>query len=101
RASIRNGLGEGQELIGQVEKGERGTKGAALTTHISLAGRYLVLMPNTPRGGGVPRRVEGEDRNELRDTLDQLQLPEGMSVIARPAAIGRTPEELNWDRNYP
>src|SRR5205085_805353 len=78
----------------------RGTKGAALTTFISLAGRYLVLMPNNPRGGGVSRRVEGEDRNELRDTLDQLQLPEGMSVIARTAAIGRTPEELNWDLNY-
>jgi ribonuclease E len=100
RARIQDALREGQELIVQVEKDERGTKGAALTTFISLAGRYLVLMPNNPRGGGVSRRVEGEDRNELRDTLDQLQLPEGMSVIARTAAIGRTLEELNWDLNY-
>src|SRR5512132_2720955 len=100
RARIQDAIEEGQELIVQVEKDERGTKGAALTTFISLAGRYLVLMPNNPRGGGVSRRVEGEDRNELRDTLDQLQLPDGMSVIARTAAIGRTPEELNWDLNY-
>ena len=100
RARIQDALREGQELIVQVEKDERGTKGAALTTFISLAGRYLVLMPNNPRGGGVSRRVEGEDRNELRDTLDQLQLPEGMSVIARTAAIGRNAEELNWDLNY-
>src|SRR5436305_24648 len=100
RARIQDALREGQELIVQVEKDERGTKGAALTTFISLAGRYLVLMPNNPRGGGVSRRVEGEDRNELRDTLDQLQLPDGMSVIARTAAIGRTSEELNWDLNY-
>src|SRR5918911_1102891 len=100
RARIQDALSEGQEVIVQVDKDERGTKGAALTTFISLAGRYLVLMPNNPRGGGVSRRVEGEDRNELRDTLDQLQLPEGMSVIARTAAIGRTPEELNWDLNY-
>ena len=100
RARIQDALREGQELIVQVEKDERGTKGAALTTFISLAGRYLVLMPNNPRGGGVSRRVEGEDRNELRDTLDQLKLPEGMSVIARTAAIGRSLEELNWDLNY-
>ncbi|HEX7053731.1 MAG TPA: Rne/Rng family ribonuclease [Burkholderiales bacterium] len=100
RARIQDALREGQELIVQVEKDERGTKGAALTTYISLAGRYLVLMPNNPRGGGVSRRVEGEDRNELRDTLDQLQVPEGMSVIARTAAIGRSAEELNWDLNY-
>src|SRR5687767_2512424 len=100
RARIQDALREGQEIIVQVEKDERGTKGAALTTFISLAGRYLVLMPNNPRGGGVSRRVEGEDRNELRDTLDQLQLPEGMSVIARTAAIGRSLEELNWDLNY-
>jgi len=99
-ARIQDALREGQELIVQIEKDERGTKGAALTTFISLAGRYLVLMPNNPRGGGVSRRVEGEDRNELRDTLDQLQLPDGMSVIARTAAIGRTPEELNWDLSY-
>jgi ribonuclease E len=100
RARIQDAMREGQEVIVQVEKDERGTKGAALTTFISLAGRYLVLMPNNPRGGGVSRRVEGEDRNELRDTLDQLQLPEGMSVIARTAAIGRSAEELNWDLNY-
>ena len=100
KARIQDALKEGQELIVQVEKDERGTKGAALTTFISLAGRYLVLMPNNPRGGGVSRRVEGEDRNELRDTLDQLALPEGMSVIARTAAIGRSAEELNWDLNY-
>jgi ribonuclease E len=100
RARIQDALREGQEIIVQVEKDERGTKGAALTTFISLAGRYLVLMPNNPRGGGVSRRVEGEDRNELRDTLDQLKLPEGMSVIARTAAIGRSLEELNWDLNY-
>ena len=100
RATIQEALKEGQELIVQVEKDERGTKGAALTTFISLAGRYLVLMPNNPRGGGVSRRVEGEDRNELRDTLDHLELPEGMSVIARTAAIGRSAEELNWDLNY-
>ncbi|TAK82334.1 MAG: Rne/Rng family ribonuclease [Betaproteobacteria bacterium] len=100
RARIQDALREGQELIVQVEKDERGTKGAALTTFISLAGRYLVLMPNNPRGGGVSRRVEGEDRNELRDTLDQLQVPDGMSVIARTAAIGRTLEELTWDLNY-
>src|SRR5947207_10379142 len=100
RMNIRELLSEGQEIIVQVEKEERGTNGAALTTFISLAGRFLVLMPNNPRGGGVSRRVEGEDRNELRDTLDQLQLPEGMSVIARTAAIGRSAEELNWDLNY-
>ena len=100
RARIQDALREGQELIVQVDKDERGNKGAALTTFISLAGRYLVLMPNNPRGGGVSRRVEGEDRNELRDTIDQLEVPEGMSVIARTAGIGRTPEELQWDLNY-
>src|ERR671936_1836632 len=100
RTNIKEVLREGQELVVQVEKDERGNKGAALTTFISLAGRYLVLMPNNPRGGGVSRRVEGEERNELRDTLEALQVPDGMSVIARTAAIGRTPEELNWDLNY-
>jgi ribonuclease E len=93
-------LKEGQELIVQVDKDERGTKGAALTTYISLAGRYLVLMPNNPRGGGVSRRIEGEDRNELREVIGQLDVPGGMSVIARTAGIGRTLEELNWDLNY-
>jgi len=100
RARIQDALSEGRDLIVQVEKDERGTKGAALTTYVSLAGRYLVLMPNNPRGGGVSRRVEGEDRNELRDTIDHLQVPEGMSVIARTAAIGRSLEELQWDLNY-
>jgi len=100
RARIQDALSEGQDLIVQVEKDERGNKGAALTTFISLAGRYLVLMPNNPRGGGVSRRVEGEDRNELRDTIDQLVVPDGMSVIARTAAIGRSIEELQWDLNY-
>ena len=99
RATIREALKEGQELIVQVDKDERGNKGAALTTFISLAGRYLVLMPNNPRGGGVSRRVEGEDRNELRDVIDQLAVPQGMSVIGRTAAIGRAPEELTWDLN--
>ena len=92
---IQDALREGQELIVQVDKDERGNKGAALTTFISLAGRYLVLMPNNPRGGGVSRRIEGEDRNELRDALDQLDVPEGMSVIARTAGIGRTPKSCS------
>ena len=99
-ASIREALREGQELIVQIEKEERGNKGAALTTFISLAGRYLVLMPNNPRGGGVSRRIEGEDRQELRDTMDKLDVPSGMSIIARTAGIGRTAEELQWDLNY-
>ncbi len=100
RARIQDAIKEGQELIVQVDKDERGNKGAALTTFISLAGRYLVLMPNNPRGGGVSRRVEGEDRNELREVIDQLTLPQGMSVIGRTAAIGRSVEELGWDLNY-
>ncbi|WP_343655252.1 Rne/Rng family ribonuclease [Cupriavidus sp.] len=99
-ARIQDALHEGQELIVQVEKEERGNKGAALTTFISLAGRYLVLMPNNPRGGGVSRRIEGEDRQELRETMAQLQVPEGMSIIARTAGIGRAAEELQWDLNY-
>src|SRR3954465_15328941 len=100
RARIQDALHEGQELIVQVDKDERGNKGAALTTFISLAGRHLVLMPNNPRGGGVSRRVEGEERAELRDTIDQLDVPQGMSVIARTAGIGRNVEELNWDLSY-
>ncbi len=99
-ARIQDALREGQELIVQVEKEERGNKGAALTTFISLAGRYLVLMPNNPRGGGVSRRIEGDDRQELRETMAQLQLPDGMSIIARTAGIGRSAEELQWDLNY-
>jgi ribonuclease E len=99
-ARIQDALREGQELIIQVEKEERGNKGAALTTFISLAGRYLVLMPNNPRGGGVSRRIEGDERQELRETMAQLDLPEGMSIIARTAGIGRSAEELQWDLNY-
>src|SRR5450759_5142467 len=100
RARIQDALKEGQELIVQVEKDERGNKGAALTTFVSLAGRYLVLIPNNPRGGGVSRRIEGEERNELRDTISQLDIPPGMSIIARTAGIGRSAEELQWDLNY-
>ncbi len=100
RARIQDALKVGQELIVQVEKDERGNKGAALTTYISLAGRYLVLMPNNPRGGGVSRRIEGEDRQELREAMDQLDVPAGMSLIARTAGIGRSAEELQWDLNY-
>ncbi|SFI26724.1 ribonuclease E [Collimonas sp. OK307] len=99
-ASIKDALREGQEIMVQVEKEERGNKGAALTSFVSLAGRYLVLMPNNPRGGGVSRRVEGEDRQELRETMDKLDLPNGMSVIARTAGIGRNVDELQWDLNY-
>lgn len=97
---IKDAVEEGQELIVQVEKEERGNKGAALTTFISLAGRYIVLMPNNPRGGGVSRRIEGEERQELRATMEQLAVPNGMSTIARTAGIGRSLEELNWDLNY-
>ena len=100
KTRIQDVIKEGQELIVQVDKDERGNKGAALTTFISLAGRYLVLMPNNPRGGGVSRRIEGEDRNELRDVLVQLEVPKGMSIIARTAGIGRNAEELQWDLNY-
>ncbi|MBS1157047.1 MAG: ribonuclease [Proteobacteria bacterium] len=100
RGRVLDSLREGQELIVQVEKDERGNKGAALTTYISLAGRYLVLMPNNPRGGGVSRRIEGEERNELRAALDQLSPPPGTSLIARTAAIGRNVEELQWDLSY-
>ncbi|HZX29797.1 MAG TPA: Rne/Rng family ribonuclease [Rhodocyclaceae bacterium] len=100
KAKINEALKEGQELIVQVDKDERGNKGAALTTYVSLAGRYLVLMPNNPRGGGVSRRVDGDERAELRETLDQVQVPSGMSLIARTAAIGRNAEELQWDLNY-
>lgn len=100
RPSIKEALREGQELLVQIEKDERGNKGAALTTYISLAGRYIVLMPNNPSGGGVSRRIEGEDRSELRDVLAQLNVPQGASIIARTAGIGRSLEELQWDLNY-
>jgi ribonuclease E len=100
QARIQDAITNGQELLVQVEKEERGNKGAALTTFISLAGRYLVLMPNNPRGGGVSRRIEGEDREELKENLEQLDYPKGMSLIARTAGIGRTAAELQWDLNY-
>jgi len=100
RGRMQDMLKEGLELVVQVEKDERGNKGAALTNQVSLAGRYLVLMPNNPRGGGVSRRIEGEERNELRDALAQLEVPAGMSLIGRTAGIGRSVEELQWDLNY-
>ncbi|NVO06046.1 MAG: ribonuclease E/G, partial [Rhodoferax sp.] len=99
-ARIQDAIREGQELLVQVEKEERGNKGAALTTFVSLAGRYVVLMPNNPRGGGVSRRIEGEDRADLKEALDQLEYPNGMSIIARTAGIGRSAPELQWDLNY-
>jgi ribonuclease E len=97
RMNIRELLEEGQEVIVQVEKEERGNKGAALTTFISLAGRFLVLMPNNARAGGVSRRIEGEDRDQLREALDQVKIPDGMGAIVRTAGVGRTAEELQWD----
>ena len=100
RVNIKDALTEGQEIIVQVEKEERGNKGAALTTFISLAGRYLVLMPNNPRAGGISRRIEGEERNELRDSMAELTMPQGMGVIARTAGIGKSSEELQWDLDY-
>ncbi len=100
RSSIKDVIREGQEVVVQVDKEERGTKGAALTTFISLAGRYLVLMPNNPRAGGVSRRIEGEERDEIREALRQLQTPEGMGLIVRTAGVGRNIEELQWDLNY-
>ncbi len=100
KVRIQDVLKEGTQVIVQVEKDERGNKGAALTTYISLAGRYLVLMPNNPRGGGVSRRIEGDDRAELKEAMAQLDVPNGMSIIARTAGIGRSAEELNWDFNY-
>ena len=100
QAKINDVIKEGQALLVQVEKEERGNKGAALTTFVSLAGRYVVLMPNNPRGGGVSRRIEGEDRAELKEAMDQLDYPKGMSIIARTAGIGRSAPELQWDLNY-
>ncbi len=100
QARIQDVIKEGQSILVQVEKEERGNKGAALTSFVSLAGRYVVLMPNNPRGGGVSRRIEGESRAELKDALDQLEYPKGMSIIARTAGIGRSAEELQWDLNY-
>ncbi len=100
RVRIQDVLKEGMSVLVQVEKDERGNKGAALTTFISLAGRYLVLMPNNPRGGGVSRRIDGDERQELKDVISQLEVPRGMSIIARTAGIGRTLEDLQWDLNY-
>ncbi len=97
---IKDVVKEGQEMVVQVDKEERGTKGAALTTFVSLAGRYLVLMPNNPKGGGISRRIEGEERAELREAMSQLKLPDDYSVIARTAGIGRNAEELQWDLDY-
>ncbi|MGE5625810.1 MAG: Rne/Rng family ribonuclease [Bacillota bacterium] len=100
RINIREVLNEGQEVVVQVDKEERGNKGAALTTFISLAGRFMVLMPNNPRAGGVSRRVEGDDRDELREAMASLQIPDGMGVIIRTAGVGRSAEELQWDLDY-
>jgi ribonuclease E len=97
RMNIRELVTEGQEMVVQVEKEERGTKGAALTTFISLAGRFLVLMPNNPRAGGVSRRIEGEDRDQMREVMSQLTVPDGMGAIIRTAGVGRSVPELQWD----
>ena len=97
RPSIKDVISEGQEVIVQVDKEERGQKGAALTTFISLAGSYLVLMPNNPRAGGISRRIEGDERTELKQALNQLDLPEGMGLIVRTAGVGKSYEELAWD----
>jgi len=100
RPDIKTAISEGQEVVVQVDKEERGNKGAALTTFISLAGRFLVLMPNNPRAGGVSRRIEGEDRNIIRESLSQLDIPGGMGLIVRTAGVGRSAEELQWDLEY-
>lgn len=99
RPNIKDVLKEGQEVIVQVEKEERGNKGAALTTFISLAGSYLVLMPNNPRAGGISRRIEGEERTQLKAALSTLELPQGMGLIVRTAGVGKSAEELEWDLN--
>ncbi len=100
RVAIQDVIREGQEVVVQVDKEERGNKGAALTTFISLAGRYLVLMPNNPRAGGVSRRIEGDDRSELRDAMSMLEIPEDMGLIVRTAGVGKSAEELQWDLDY-
>ncbi|MDW6001339.1 ribonuclease E [Vibrio mangrovi] len=99
RPSIKEVLSEGQEVIVQIEKEERGSKGAALTTFVSLAGSYLVLMPNNPRAGGISRRIEGNERTELKEALSTLELPQGMGLIVRTAGVGKSAEELEWDLN--
>ncbi len=100
RPNVRDGIKEGQEIVVQIEKEERSNKGAALTTFISLAGRFLVLMPNNPRAGGVSRRIEGDDRNELKAAMTDVVVPDGMGTIVRTAGVGRTTEELQWDLDY-
>lgn len=100
RINIKEVLKEGREVVVQIDKEERGNKGAALTTFVSLAGRYLVLMPNNPRAGGVSRRIEGQDRSELRDVMSQLKIPEDMGLIVRTAGVGKNTEELQWDLDY-
>jgi len=100
RVNIKDALDEGQELIVQVDKEERGNKGAALTTFISLAGRYLVLMPNNPRAGGISRRIEGDERTQLKDAMAGLETPKNMGAIVRTAGVGRSTEELQWDLDY-
>ena len=100
RIKIKDVVSEGMEVIVQVDKEERGNKGAALTTFISLAGRYLVLMPNNPRAGGISRRIDGDERAELKSALGEIDVPKGMGVIVRTAGIGRSPEELQWDLDY-
>ncbi len=100
RVRIKDVVKEGTEIVVQVDKEERGNKGAALTSFISLAGRYMVLMPNNPRAGGISRRIEGDDRSELREALSGLEIPNGMGVIIRTAGVGHSTEELQWDLNY-
>jgi ribonuclease E len=100
KASIKDLVKEGREVVVQIDKEERGNKGAALTTFISLAGRYLVLMPNNPRAGGVSRRIDGADRSELREALSQLEIPEDMGLIVRTAGVGKSADELQWDLDY-
>jgi len=100
RVNIKESVSEGTEVIVQVEKEERGNKGAALTTFISLAGRYLVLMPNNPRAGGISRRIEGDERSEIREAINGLEIPEGMGIIVRTAGVGKNQEELQWDLDY-
>jgi len=100
RPNIKDVLREGQEVIVQIDKEERGNKGAALTTFISLAGSYLVLMPNNPRAGGISRRIEGDDRTELKEALSSLELPDGMGLIVRTAGVGKSAEALQWDLSF-
>ncbi len=100
KINIKDVVSEGQEVIVQVDKEERGNKGAALTTFISLAGRYLVLMPNNPRAGGISRRIEGDERAQLKEAMNDVQVPKSMGIIVRTAGIGRTTEELQWDLDY-